>query len=254
MTGYAVLLRKELLEQWRTMRLGIVVIVYAAFGLLSPATARYLPEILRSLVPADQMPLTLPTPTMADAIGQFSKNVGGTLTLAAILLAMGLIASERERGTAAFILTQRASRGAFVAAKLTALAVALGLAMAAAGATAYAYTAWLFEPPAVGPFAVMLVLMWLSQLSIGAITLFGSAIARSVVAAGAIGFAAYVVLAVVSALPVIDIVTPAGLQALASGLAGGEPAPDLWLAVIADLALTLGMGTLTWLSLRRQEL
>jgi ABC-2 type transport system permease protein len=254
MTGYAVLLRKELLEQWRTMRLGIVVIVYAAVGLLSPATARYLPQIIGSLVPADQMPLTLPTPTLADAIGQFSKNVGGTLTLAAILLAMGMIASEKERGTAAFILTQRAGRGAFVAAKLTALAVTLGVAMAAAGAAAYAYTSWLFEPPPAAPFVVMLVLMWLSQLSIAAITLLGSAIARSVVAAGAIGFAAYVVLAVVSALPAIDIVTPAGLQARASSLASGEAVPDLWLAVIADVALTLVVGTLTWLSLRRQEL
>ena len=254
MTGLGVLLRKELQEQWRTMRLGIVVLVYLTVGLLSPATARYLPQIITSLVPADQVPVRLPTPTMVDAIAQFTKNVGGTLTLAAILLAMGMIASEKERGTAAFILTRRAGRGAFVAAKLIALATTLGLAMAAAGAAAYVYTAWLFEPPPAAPFAAMVVLVWLSQVSIAAITLFGSAIARSVVAAGAIGFAAYVVLAVVSALPVLGIVTPAGLQNVAAALARGESAPDLWLAAVANACLIVAMGVLTWLAFRRQEL
>ena len=125
MTGYRVLLRKELREQWRTMRLGIVVIVYLVFGILSPVLARYMPELITGMLPPDQVPLRLPTPTTADAIDQFVKNVGGTLTIAAVLLAMGMIVAEKERGTAAFILTKPAGRGAFVGAKLTALAATL---------------------------------------------------------------------------------------------------------------------------------
>ncbi len=254
MTGLGVLVRKELLEQWRTMRLGIVVLVYLAVGLLSPATARYLPQIITSLVPPEQVPLRMPAPTVADAIGQFTKNVGGTLTLAAILLAMGLIVTEKERGTAAFLLSRRAGRGAFVAAKLTVLAAILGIAMAAAGVAGYAYTAWLFQPPPVAAFVTMVVLVWLSQVAIGAITLLGSAIAPSVVAAGAIGFAAYVVMAVVSALPTIGMLMPAGLQNIAAAVARGDGAPDLWLSVLANVCLIAAMGLTTWLVFRRQEL
>lgn len=254
MTGYTVLLRKELLEQWRTMRLGIVVIVYLAFGLLSPALARYGPELIRSLVPADQVPLVLPTPGMHDAIAQFIKNVGGTLTLAGVLLAMGMVAGEKERGTAAFILTRPAGRGAFVSTKMTSLASTLGLAMIAAGAGAYLYTAWLFEPPPAASFAAMLVLVWLSQLAIAAITLLGSTVARSVVAAGAIGFGAYVAQAVVSALPGAGSLTPAGLQNAAAAVAGGGPAPDVALTALANIGIVAGAGVVAWLVLRRQEL
>jgi ABC-2 type transport system permease protein len=253
-TGYRVLLRKELLEQWRTMRLPIVVIVYVAFGILSPATAKYLPQLISSLLPAGQMTVTLPTPTTSDAIGQFIKNVGGTLTVAGVLLAMGMIASEKERGTAAFILSKPAGRGAYVAAKLTALAVTLGVALAASGAAAYAYTAWLFEPPAVIGYAVMILLLWLGQLAVASLTLLASAMVRSVVAAGALGFAAYVVLAVVSALPTIGPVTPAGLQNAAGEVALGAGPSTIPSAVAANVALVAASGILAWLSLRRQEI
>ena len=47
MTGLRVLLRKELREAWRTRRLPAVVVLFAVVGILSPLTARYLPEILK---------------------------------------------------------------------------------------------------------------------------------------------------------------------------------------------------------------
>ena len=254
MTGYRVLLRKELLEQWRTMRLGIVVIVYLVFGILSPVLARYMPELITGMLPPDQVPLRLPTPTTTDAIDQFIKNVGGTLTLAGVLLAMGMIAAEKERGTAAFILTKPAGRGAFVTAKLTALAVTLGVALAASGAAAYAYTVWLFEPVSAGGFAAMVLLVWLAQLSIASLTLLASALVRSVVAAGAIGFAAYAVLALVSGLPTIGSCTPAGLQNTAGQLVMGQAPSALGVAVVANVVLVAGSAVLAWLALRRQEI
>ena len=77
--------------------------------MLSPVLAKYTPELIKALVPANQVPVILPVPTTADAIAQFVKSVGQTLTLAAILLAMGSVATEKERGTAAFILTRPAA-------------------------------------------------------------------------------------------------------------------------------------------------
>lgn len=251
MTGFAVLLRKELLEGWRTMRLPIAIIVYVAFGVLSPATAKYLPQIIAGM--ASGISIELPTPSTADAITQFVKNVGGTLTVAAILLAMGMIAAEMERGTAAFILSKPVSRGAFVAAKLAALALTLALALAASGAAAYVYTAVLFEPPPAAAFAAMVLLLWLAQLAIAALTLLASAAVRSVVAAGAIGFAAYVALAIVSMLPVLGPLTPAGLQNAASEIAlGGAPA-QVPGAIAVNIGLVAASGLLACLALRRKE-
>ena len=111
MTGFGVLMRKELLEQWRTWRMLVVGIVFAIFGIGSPILARYTPELVKALA-SDQLAGAIPTPTITDAIVQFQKNLGQTGILAAILLAMGSVAVEKERGTAALLLTKPASLAA----------------------------------------------------------------------------------------------------------------------------------------------
>ena len=46
MAGFRVLLRKELLESWRTLRLPVVAGLFLVVGLTSPLLARFLPEII----------------------------------------------------------------------------------------------------------------------------------------------------------------------------------------------------------------
>ena len=126
MTGLPLLIRKEMLEQVRTMRLWVVMIVFALFAIVSPLTAKYLPDIVRALA-GDQLNLAsvLPTPSTPDAVDQFLKNLTQFGALAAILLAMGSVATEKDRGTAAFVLTKPASRAAFLVAKLVAISANL---------------------------------------------------------------------------------------------------------------------------------
>ena len=92
MTGLRVLLRKELLEQWRTARLPLVATVFLLVGLSSPLLARFTPEILKA-VGGDQFQIVLPTPTAADAFDQLAKNLGQFGALIAVLLAMGSVAA-----------------------------------------------------------------------------------------------------------------------------------------------------------------
>ena len=112
----------------------------------------------------------------------------------------------------------------------------------------------LFAAPPTASFAAMCLLLWLSLLVIVAMTMLGSTVVRSVVAAGAIGFGAYIVLAIVSALPSLGPLTPAGLQNAAATVAGGGPAPDVALAALANIGIVVGAGVVAWLVLRRQEL
>ncbi len=254
MTGLRVLVRKELLEQWRTLRLVIVAVVFLAFGIMSPLLATYTPELIKALVPPGQLPVELPPPSTSDAIAQFVKNVGQTLTLAAILLSMGSIATEKERGTAAFVLTKPASRAAFVVAKLVGIAATLAVGMAAAAVASYAYTVWLFEAPDAAGYLAMSVVLWLSLLVAAAVTLLGSALTRSSIAAGAIGFGTYIGLVFLSALPTIGPYTPAGLQGPAMQLALGQPVSDLAGPLAVNALIVVGATLLAWLSFRRQEL
>ena len=81
------------------------------------------------------------------ALEQLQKNLGQLGALAAIALAMGSVSGELDRGTAALVLAQPATRPAFLLAKLAAIAVVLGgRAPLVAVGVAWIYTAILFEP------------------------------------------------------------------------------------------------------------
>lgn len=254
MDGFAVFLKKELREAWHTGRLPVVALIFFAFGLISPLTAKYLPDILRAAGATGQVQIAFPTPTAADAVDQFLKNVGGNGIFAAILLAMSMVAREKERGTAAFVLTKPLTRQAFLAAKLTALLVTLGVGVLAAAIADYIYTALLFEPLPVAGFIAASALMLLLLMVYGAVTFLASVLLPSALPAAAIGIASLVVFAVLAALPNVACFTPSGLNEPARALALGAAPPHLAASVLANAAIVVAILILAWLAFRRQEL
>jgi ABC-2 type transport system permease protein len=253
MTGFGVLLRKELLEARRTLRLPLVAVVFLLVGLTSPLIARFTPELLEA-VAGDQFRIELPPPTAADAFDQLAKNVGQFGILIAVLLAMGAVATEKERGTAGLILTKPAGRAAFLAAKLVAIAVTLGIATVVAAAGAWFYTLVLFEPQTLGGFAAATVLLWLPLVAFAAITFLGSTLTRSALAGAGLGVAAFVVIGILSIVPPIARLLPVGLGEPAQALALGRPVADAVVPVVATIVLIGAFALASWLAFRRQEL
>jgi ABC-2 type transport system permease protein len=251
--GLGPMLRKELLEQWRTRRLLVVAVVFMALGIGSPLLARYTPELVKALV-GDQFQIVLPPPTAADAVSQFLKNLGQAGVLSAILLAMGSVAVEKERDTAALLLTKPVSRAAFLLAKLLAIGATLlvGLLLAAIGG--YYYTAILFEAlPPLG-WAAMAGLLLLGLFAYASLTFLGSALTRSSLSAAAIGIGALLVLAVVSALPTVGPFTPGGLNAPGAALAVGKDPGGFVGPLLVNLAGIAAIFGVAWIAFRRQEL
>ncbi|HEX7949331.1 MAG TPA: ABC transporter permease subunit [Candidatus Limnocylindrales bacterium] len=253
MNGFAALLRKELLEAWRTTRVQLVTTVFLLVGLSSPLLARFTPEILKA-VGGDQFQIVLPTPTAADAYDQLAKNLGQFGALIAVLLAMGSVATEKERGTAALILTKPASRGAFLAAKLVAIAATLLVATAIAAAGAWFYTLVLFEPLDVLGFTASAVLHWLALVAFATITFLGSTLTRSSLAAAGLGVAAFIVLGILSIVPTFGHYLPTGLGEPARGLALGVSGVDVLGPTVASVVLIGALAGVAWLAFRRQEL
>lgn len=254
MNGFGLLLRKELTEQTRTMRLLVVAAVFAIFGILSPVTAKYLPDILKA-VASGQLPLGLiPTPKTADAVDQFLKNLVQFGALAAILLAMGSVATEKDRGTAAFVLTKPVSRAGFLLAKLVAISANLLVATAAAGVLGYVYTLILFEALPLAGYAAMCLLLWLVLVVFAALTFLGSTLARSAAAGAGLGVLFLIISQIVAALPVVGRYMPQGLLPPARELALGGSVGDVWAPLIVTVGLIAASGLLAWLAFRRQEL
>ena len=255
MSGFRVLLGKEIAEQVRTFRLVVVAIVFASFGILSPLTAKYLPDLIKTLG-GDQLGIviTLPTPAMSDAIDQLLKNVSQFGILAAILLAMGTVATEKDRGTAAFVLSKPASRAAFLGAKIVAIALDLLIAVTAAGVTGFGYTAYLFHAPPADGFVAMCLLLWLSLVVYASLTFLGSALTRSAAAGAGIGFAFLVVTGIVGAVPTIGRFMPGGLLTPARAYALGTDPGDALGPVLVNIVFVLLLAAASWASFRRQEL
>lgn len=255
MDGFSVFLRKELREMVRSNRLLVVAAVFLLLGIISPVTAKYTPELLKALGTGQNgVQITFPTPTVADAIAQYLKNVAGTGIFVAILLPMGMVAREKERGTAAFVLTKPVSRAAFLGAKLVALVALLGIGVLIAAVATYIYTAILFEPVALGGFIGCTALILLSLVVYGLLTFLGSTIANSQLPAVGIGLAAWVLISLIGISPTAAQYTPGGLLEPAGALARGATADHLLLSVVANIVLCALLMTLAWLAFRRQEL
>ncbi len=257
MSGYGVLLRKELLEAWRTRRLPAIGVLFVIIGILSPLTARYLNEIL-AMALGDQLPVALPIPTAATAIEQLLKNTGQMGALAAIALAMGSVSGELDRGTAALVLAQPATRPAFLLAKLSGIAIVLGVGVALGVGVCWGYTAILFEPLSVAGWLVLAVLAWLALVAWAALTFLASAATGSTTAAAGLGFAALIAVSLVAVIPALDRVLPTGLylpSALIAAGHGSSVAPGELAGAITGTMVIVGGSVFGALAaFRRREL
>jgi len=244
-------LRKEWLEQRRTRRLLIVIIVFVAFGLSSPLMAKFMPEVMKSFPETAAIASMFPDPPAADAVG--SGNMSQFGLLLAVLLSMGAVTNEKERGTAALMLTKPLPRGSFLAAKAVALLNTVGVGVALAGLGGYYYTYVLFEPLPVGGWLALNGLLLAYIFVYVAITLLASTLARSQVAAGGIAFGLAILLGIFEAIPTTAKLMPAKLLAWGTQAALGN-CETAWgaLAVCLGLALAALLGA--WLALRKQEL
>lgn len=238
---YGALLRKELLEQWRTRKVLVVVVVFLLFGLSSPLLARFTSDLLKSVPGAEQFAGLIPEPKTADAVVQYVKNLTQFGFIIAILLGMGAIAGERERGTAAMTLSKPVPRWAYVLAKFDAQALVYLVALLLAGLGAWFYTGLLFEPGlAFGPFMLGNVVLWVWLLAFAAAVLLGSAIGHTIIIAAGLGLLFSIVLLIGGAFPQAAPLLPAGLVSWISQLGIPDPLPvNGWGSLAGSLVLII---------------
>lgn len=253
MHGYRELLEKEVIEAWRTYRLGIVCALAVLLGIVAPLLVRYLPDIVGLGRGAGE--LGPDESGLPDVLDLFLRNLllfGG---LAGILLGMGAISGERERGTLSLVLAKPIGRAAFLWAKLVGIALVLGAGVALAVLAAWLYSTMLFEPTSAQPWVAMAFVAWLSTMVAGSIAFAGSAVAASSLGAGAIGLAALVIVTLGSTIAPLNSWLPSGLfdVALAAGLQEVSPDLDPARTIAVSLAVIGTAFAVAWLRFRNAE-
>jgi len=248
-----VALRKELLEQRRSYRLLVVVAVLVAFGLMSPLTAKFTPEIMKLLPNGEQIAQLIPPPTAAEAVAQYVKNTSQFGIILALLMAMGAVAQEKDKGTAALILVKPMPRYAFLWAKFVGLGLTFTAGIALAAVACYYYTLILFEALPVPEWLALNGLMLLFVLVYLALTLFCSTLSRSQVLAGGLAFGLVVLLASIGAIPQVGEYLPGQLLAWGAGMVAGSQG-TAWPALGVSDGIIVAALVGAWAVFERQEL
>jgi ABC-2 type transport system permease protein len=209
---FRTLLNKEFREQWRTWKGIVFLAVFLITGIISPLFAKYTPELLKSIpnLPAGLAGI-IPTPTMADSVAQYLKNTAQFGILLVILLTMYVLAQEKERGTAAMMLTKPVSRSAVIMAKWLAGMTVLMAGLVVDGLACLAYTAILFEPLPFGAFWIMNLLLFLYLGVYLTVALMASALARTQTIAAAGAFGGLIVLIILDSIPRLSDYMPGKL-------------------------------------------
>jgi ABC-2 type transport system permease protein len=210
-----------------------------------------------SIPGAEEFAGLVPEPEAADAVAQFVENITQFGFIMTLLLSMGLIAGEKERGTAAMTLSKPTPRWAYVLSKFDALALVYLPALLLAGLGAAYYTNLLFEPGvALGPFLAGNGLLWLWLMAIAAATLLGSAIGRTTLTGAGLGLLFSALLLVGGAFPQAAALLPGGLVGWAAQLGLPESAAPVngWGALAGTLVVILFCLVTAFGVVERQEI
>lgn len=194
-----ILIKKDLVEQWRTKKILILIIIFLFVAISSPIMAKLLPEILKS-VSVPGMVISLPAPTYLDAIDQYIKNISQVALLVIIFIVAGAISDEKSHKTLEILLTKPVSRIEFILSKFKSYFISIVAIFAVCSTIFYFYTTSIFATFNLINFTIMAAIALLYILMIVAITILASTVVKNSIIAGGIGFASYIVFGTVFSL------------------------------------------------------
>ncbi len=251
MRGFWPLLKKELREQWRTYRLLIVGSIFLMFGITTPLTLKYLPQILESA--GEGMTIEVPPPTAAQSLAEYAGTIAQVGALVVVLVGMGSVANELRSGTAVMTLSKPVGRGAFVGAKLAAMSVTFLVSMAVASAFCFGYTVWLIEGAGVMSFVELNLLLGVFLVFCLAVTLALSSLFKSSLAAGGIALSVVLGQALLGAVPYVGDFMPNKILGWGNSLLSGG-GDSYWGALAVTVAAIGACLHGAQRSLRRRDL
>lgn len=246
-------LSKEFLEQRRTRKFLIAMVVLVLFGMTSPLMAKMIPQIMTLIPGGEVYSLMIPTPTINDAVAQYVKNTTQFGVLLALVFSMGAVAIEKDKGTAAMVLSKPLSRGSFLLSKFAALALTFGLSLIVAGIACYYYTYFLFGAMDLLNWVALNGLLYFYILVYVAITLFFSTVTRTQYIAIGLSFGVLIVLGILGGLPGIGGNLPDAMLSNAAALMMGLPVTN-WTGLWVSLGLIIISLISACLVFRKQEL
>lgn len=226
MKAYLAFTKKEFTESIRTYKLLILLVVFIAFGILAPLTAKLTPQLLAMLVP-ENMEISLGVPTALDSWTQFYKNMTGIQLIVLVVVLGGILTGELSKGTLINMLTKGLGRTTVISSKFTAAALLWTLCYGICFGVCYGYTVYIFPENSLPGIFIAAFSLWLYGILLIAALIFFSVVITSTYGVLLLmgGFA--VVLMLLSVVPSTAAWNPyllagGNMQLLTGELVGGD--------------------------------
>lgn len=179
MRNIAFFCKKELLEYWRTRKLLVLWIAFAALGVMSPLIAKIMPQILKASF-GETLPIQLPIPTSVDAWTQFYKNISQIGIYLLIIMFSGIVNREITKGTLTNLVTKGLNRTVVIISKYLLILMLWSLVIATSFSITLGYTAYYFPDQNSPHFFAGFLLLWLFGLFISSVVVLSSTLFRSI--------------------------------------------------------------------------
>lgn len=245
------LVSKELTEGLRSHRILIWTILCGFFGILSPLSAYYMPEVLALIGSTQNILLSLGKVTYHDAVSQYVKNFTQIGSIIMIFLTMGSIAGEKSDGSLQFLMVRPVSLHAILFAKTIALACMIIPGIIVATIFASLYTRYLFPGFPVVSFMRSNLLLMLYLLVVGVVTLSISAMVQKPMTSGLGSLGVWLVFSVLGSLGRDGRFSYTRLGPQMIHLMEGFPLS--WVPVISSVLLILASLTVALVVFKRWE-
>ncbi|MDB1694614.1 ABC transporter permease subunit [Enterococcus casseliflavus] len=179
MKVFLVFLKKEFLGGLRSKKLLICLILFALIGMLSPFTAKIMPDLMASMMP-ESIEITIADPTSIDAWLQFYSNIGTIGLLVFVVLFTDTLSAEIAQGTFIQLITKGLPKTTIVCAKAGYLTILWSLSYLLSASVSAFYTLIYFDDSSAVQVPSALFSYWLFGLLAISILLLGSSFAKSI--------------------------------------------------------------------------
>lgn len=220
MRSFILFFNKEITELIKTVKGIVLAVIFLVLGISSPLITKLTPEILKlalneaSTEEANVLISVIPKPSSIESYNQFFSNFNTIGLLAVIIVFAGIVANEKSKNTAAYILTKNISRAQFILSKFVSSAVFVFVSLILAAGTQILYTFFLFYDKLTDIKYVFIyfLLLFLYLIFMLTIVLFSSVLTKTVTSATFLAFLIFIIFNILPAIPKIGKYMPPNIN------------------------------------------
>ena len=175
MRSFIAFTKKEFIEQIRSYKILILLVIFFVFGMISPLLAKILPDIISSM-DMQGMEIIIPKPTYIDGYTQFFSNINQMGIMILLLVFSGIVQHEISKGTLINILSKGLDRYKVILAKFLSVSITWTMAFLISAITNYLYIRYLFKGICNKEIVISLIMLWIFGIFVLSIVIFSSTI------------------------------------------------------------------------------